>query len=176
MTHPIREAVGRPSSNAIYPTDSQRSGAVEAIPQAQQRANGRAVRRAGWPAMEEVHGRRDATRDQSAYPVLRHGPAGVGSRDAATDLEPDARSRRDDRAGQRVIAAGPAAQAVDSAAQLKSESGHNSANSQGYSIPAIVREALRSAALAPTYQDALDVTGDALRRLAELAREGVAHG
>ncbi|RQP36690.1 hypothetical protein DF159_19410 [Burkholderia ubonensis] len=33
----------------------------------------------------------------------------------------------------------------------------------------IIRVALR--VTAPTYQDALDVTGDALRRLAEIARE-----
>ncbi|MGF6634275.1 hypothetical protein [Paraburkholderia sp. MM6662-R1] len=33
----------------------------------------------------------------------------------------------------------------------------------------IVNEALRAAALAPTYQDALDITGDALRLLAEMS-------
>ncbi|CAJ3125514.1 hypothetical protein LRP76_01410 [Burkholderia pseudomallei] len=32
----------------------------------------------------------------------------------------------------------------------------------------IVLAALRAAALAPTYQDAIDVTGDALRRPAEI--------
>lgn len=37
----------------------------------------------------------------------------------------------------------------------------------------IIRIALRAAALAPTVFDALDVTGDALRRLAELARAEV---
>lgn len=40
----------------------------------------------------------------------------------------------------------------------------------------IIREALRAAALAPTYQEALDVTGDALRCLAELARAEVSRG
>lgn len=40
---------------------------------------------------------------------------------------------------------------------------------------AIIRTALREAAVAPTYQDALDVTGDALRRLAELACQEVRH-
>jgi hypothetical protein len=40
----------------------------------------------------------------------------------------------------------------------------------------IIRTALRDAATAPTVFDALDVTGDALRRLAELVREEVAHG
>ncbi|WP_404841966.1 hypothetical protein [Burkholderia vietnamiensis] len=39
----------------------------------------------------------------------------------------------------------------------------------------IVSNALRAAALAPTYIDALDITGDALRRLADLAREEVSH-
>jgi len=37
----------------------------------------------------------------------------------------------------------------------------------------IIRTALRSAALAPTVFDALDVTGDALRRLADMARAEV---
>ncbi|MCA7958051.1 hypothetical protein LGM14_11105 [Burkholderia multivorans] len=40
----------------------------------------------------------------------------------------------------------------------------------------IIRAALRAAATAPTVFDALDVTGDALRRLAELARAEVTHG
>jgi len=40
----------------------------------------------------------------------------------------------------------------------------------------IIRSALREAAVAPTVYDALDVTGDALRRLAELTRTaGVSH-
>lgn len=39
----------------------------------------------------------------------------------------------------------------------------------------IIRAALRDAAIAPTVFDALDVTGDALRRLAELARAEVCH-
>jgi len=40
----------------------------------------------------------------------------------------------------------------------------------------IIRAALRDAATAPTVFDALDLTGDALRRLAELARAEVRHG
>ena len=40
-------------------------------------------------------------------------------------------------------------------------------------LTAFVNRALRAAALAPTYQDALDITGDALRRLADLARAEV---
>ncbi|MBB3255446.1 hypothetical protein F4827_000346 [Paraburkholderia bannensis] len=35
----------------------------------------------------------------------------------------------------------------------------------------IIRAALRDAATAPTVFDALDLTGDALRRLADIARE-----
>jgi hypothetical protein len=34
----------------------------------------------------------------------------------------------------------------------------------------IIRAALRDAAIAPTVYDALDATGDALRRLAEIVR------
>ncbi|CAJ2801890.1 Uncharacterised protein [Burkholderia pseudomallei] len=37
----------------------------------------------------------------------------------------------------------------------------------------IIRATLRAAALAPTYQDAIDVIGDALRCLAEIARAEV---
>jgi hypothetical protein len=39
----------------------------------------------------------------------------------------------------------------------------------------IIRVALRDAAIAPTVFDALDVTGEALRRLAELAKSEVRH-
>ncbi|MBJ9675242.1 hypothetical protein [Burkholderia gladioli] len=66
-------------------------------------------------------------------------------------------------------------QAVDPAAKLGSESSRNSANSQSSAV-AIINRALRDAALAPTYQDALDVTGGALRLLVELARAEVSHG
>jgi hypothetical protein len=40
----------------------------------------------------------------------------------------------------------------------------------------IIRAALREAAIAPTVHEALDVTGDALLRLAEIARAEVCHG
>lgn len=43
-------------------------------------------------------------------------------------------------------------------------------------ILSIVRDALRAAATADTYQDALDATGEALRRVAELAKAEVTHG
>jgi hypothetical protein len=43
-------------------------------------------------------------------------------------------------------------------------------------ILSIVREALRAAATADTYQDALDATGDALLRVAELAQGEARHG
>ncbi|WP_200873195.1 hypothetical protein [Burkholderia sp. A1] len=37
------------------------------------------------------------------------------------------------------------------------------------SLTLFVRETLRAAALAPTVFDALDITGDALRRIADIA-------
>lgn len=40
----------------------------------------------------------------------------------------------------------------------------------------IIRAALRAAATAPTEREALDVTGEALRHLAELVRVEVRHG
>ncbi|MGT2471542.1 hypothetical protein [Paraburkholderia terrae] len=47
---------------------------------------------------------------------------------------------------------------------------------QTHSPIEIINRALRDAALAPTYIDALDIAGDALRRLADLARQEVTHG
>jgi hypothetical protein len=44
------------------------------------------------------------------------------------------------------------------------------------SISQIIRTALRAAAVAPTVYDALDVTGAALARLADLAKAEVGHG
>ncbi|MDN7741606.1 hypothetical protein FBX98_11437 [Burkholderia sp. SJZ115] len=40
----------------------------------------------------------------------------------------------------------------------------------------IVSDAVRAAALAPSDRVALDIAGDALRRLADLARAEVSHG
>ncbi|MCW5118616.1 hypothetical protein B7L17_011665 [Burkholderia cenocepacia] len=51
-----------------------------------------------------------------------------------------------------------------------------SASPQSVEMLRIVSDAVRAAALAPTDRAALDVTGDALRRLADLARAEVAHG
>lgn len=147
----------------------------------EQRRHGRTVQPSQWPAVASVsvHRPEQQSRHGHAYAVLRDGPSRAGSGNAGADLEPDARGRRDDRTGQRVIAAGLAAQAVDSAAQLESESGLNSANSQSLptsaaadlpeSLTLFVRETLRAAALAPTIFDALDITGDALRRIADIA-------
>ncbi|WP_261546254.1 hypothetical protein [Burkholderia multivorans] len=39
----------------------------------------------------------------------------------------------------------------------------------------IIRDALRAAVTAPTDRDALDATGEALRRLADLARAEMRH-
>lgn len=43
------------------------------------------------------------------------------------------------------------------------------------SLTHLVNEALRAAALAPTYIDALDITGNALTAIANLAREESRH-
>lgn len=149
MTHPFWEALGRPIFHAIYPTNSQRSGAVEADPATEQRSDGRPVRRAGWPTMAKVHGRRDTARNQPAHSFLRDGTAGAGLSDIRSNLGENARGRRDDRDGRNV------------------------ARAHGDLALRVIRDALRTAALAPTDQDALDITGEALRRLADLARAEV---
>ncbi|WP_155634222.1 hypothetical protein [Burkholderia cepacia] len=51
-----------------------------------------------------------------------------------------------------------------------------SASPQSLEMLRIVSEAVRAAALAPTDRAALDVTGDALRRLADLARAEANNG
>ncbi|MGF6904640.1 hypothetical protein [Paraburkholderia sp. GAS348] len=50
-----------------------------------------------------------------------------------------------------------------------------SISTESTSIQFIAADALRAAALAPTYQDALDVAGDALRRVVEIARTEVSN-
>ena len=149
MTHPIREAFGRLSSNAIFPTDSQRSGEVEASPQTEQRADGGAVRRAGWTAMEKVHGRRDPARNQPAYPLFCNGEVGTGFGHPRSDLESHARDRRNDRTGKRVTLESTSFAKVGERHQLT-----------------IIRAALRAAALSNSDRDALDILGDAMLSLA----------
>lgn len=57
----------------------------------------------------------------------------------------------------------------------QSRHAHTGCNFQSH-INRIVADALRAAALAPTYQDALDITGAALSAVASLARTEVRHG
>ncbi|WP_432778266.1 hypothetical protein QZL74_15885 [Burkholderia gladioli pv. alliicola] len=53
---------------------------------------------------------------------------------------------------------------------------HAHTEQQSYLIQSIVRAALRDAATASTYQDALDATGAALAAIAALVRIEVRHG
>jgi len=55
------------------------------------------------------------------------------------------------------------------------QSQHAHYGQNAHLIQSIIRSALRDAALAPTYQAALDLTGDALRRLADIAKTGTSH-
>lgn len=57
----------------------------------------------------------------------------------------------------------------------QSRHAHTGRNFQSH-INRIVADALRAAALAPTYQDALDITGAALSAVALLARTEVRDG
>ncbi|WP_186170067.1 hypothetical protein [Burkholderia gladioli] len=56
------------------------------------------------------------------------------------------------------------------------QSTHAHTGQQSHLIQSIVRAALRDAATASTYQDALDVTGTALAAIAALVRAEVRHG
>jgi len=145
-------------NDSILPSHSRRHGASETGAWQEQHGDGRALRHIDRPAVAQVHGGgcEQQSRYGDAHAVLRDGSARAGCGDVRPDIESDARGRCNDRAGQTVTNAG-----------------HVSALT---SPTLIIRKALRAAALAPTYQDALDVTGDALRRLAELARAEVSHG
>ncbi|WP_186153525.1 hypothetical protein [Burkholderia gladioli] len=55
-------------------------------------------------------------------------------------------------------------------------SSHAHTGQQSHLIQSIVRTALRDAATASTYQDALDATGAALSAIAALVRIEVRHG
>ncbi|AHI63514.1 hypothetical protein [Burkholderia thailandensis] len=56
------------------------------------------------------------------------------------------------------------------------QSTHAHTGQQSHAIQSIVRAALRAAATADTYQDALDATGMALAAIAALVRAEVRHG
>ena len=56
------------------------------------------------------------------------------------------------------------------------QSSHAHTGQQFHLIQSIVRAALRDAATATTYQDALDATGAALAAIAALVRAEVRHG
>ncbi|KGX48176.1 hypothetical protein AQ809_15470 [Burkholderia pseudomallei] len=56
------------------------------------------------------------------------------------------------------------------------QSTHAHTGQQSDVIQSIVRAALRDAAIASTYQDALDATGAALAAIAALVRAEVRHG
>lgn len=145
-------------NDSIHAPFTRGSGTPQGTIGQEQRRHGRTVQSCQWPAVAAVSVNRpeQQSRNGDAHAFLRNGSARAGCGDVRPDIESDARGRRDGRPGQVVANAG-----------------HVPA------LPApilIIREALRAAALAPTYQEALDVTGDALRRLAELARAEVSRG
>ncbi|MGF6610633.1 hypothetical protein OKW45_005555 [Paraburkholderia sp. WSM4175] len=156
MMHALRAALRRFSPHAIHPTVAARLGALEAGTRAKQRTDGRLIRSGRRPPVAQVHGRSGTSRIESAHSVLRNGPPGTRPADAGTHPRPDASGGRDDRSGRIRITAPPEPhRAHDRRAQSP--------------IQSIVADALRAAALADTYQDALDITGDALRLLAEMS-------
>ena len=142
----------------IHTTVAGRSFGIEEQPRTDREADGRTGLARGRSALAEVHQpeSRQWAPNEPADALYDDGAVGARRGDAGTNPEQNARSGRNDRAG-RVVTQATLAPALTSPAL-------------------IIREALRAAALAPTYQDALDVTGDALRRLADLARAEVSRG
>lgn len=143
-------------AHQIHTSLAGRPFGTEELAQKNRQGNGRVGLASRGSALAEIHqpesGQRPA--DECTDVVHDGCVARAGRSDVESHPRSYARDGRDDRTGQRVIDGGaPTALPQD--------------------ITLIVREALRAAALAPTVFDALDVTGDALRHLAELAREEV---
>jgi hypothetical protein len=61
------------------------------------------------------------------------------------------------------------------APQMRHTMTHSSGHPDQFNTLTIIRNALRAAVVVPTYQDALDITGEALCCLAQLARVGARH-
>ncbi len=80
----------------------------------EQRRDGRIVQPSERPAVAPVfvRGSEQSSRHGNAHAVLCDGSARAGYRNVRSDLESDARGRRDDRAGQRVTAGGALAAAT----------------------------------------------------------------
>lgn len=161
--HPCA-AAGRPTPNAIYPTDTARLGSAEAGSRAEQCRDGEIVWSAGRQAVAEVHRRGFAAGNQPAHPVFCDGSFGTGRSDGEQGALEDAGRRSEHRFERR----GRVVQAVDSKAKAKI----------GFceSPLIIIRAALRDAALAQSDQAALNILGDALLVLAALANAEAAHG
>jgi hypothetical protein len=101
-------------NDSIPPSYCRKYGAPEAGSWQEQHGNGRALRRVDRATVAQVHGsgREQQPRHGNAHAVLCDGSARTGSGDVRSDLESNARGRRDDRAGQRVTADGPFAAPV----------------------------------------------------------------
>lgn len=142
----------------IHTTVAGRSFGTEEQPRVDREADGRTGLARGRSALAEIHQpeSRQWAPNESANAVYDDGSVGARRGNARANPEQNACGGSNDRA-RRVVTQAGLAPALPSPTL-------------------IIREALRAAALAPTYQDALDVTGEALRRLAELARAEVSRG
>lgn len=84
------------------------SGTAQGAIGHEQRRDGRLVQPSERPAVAPVfvRGSEQSSRHGNAHAVLRDGSARAGFGDVRSDLESNARGRRDDRVGQRVTAGG----------------------------------------------------------------------
>ncbi len=149
------------TSNELPATQQRDAAPTQGAPRVHQRADGGFIRGINWKAVSQVPIGRGQARNGISRADVRRNATGLAD-GADCERRPGVRRSAIDRCNDR------ARQAVTNA-------GHVSALTSS-TLTIIIREALRAAALAPTYQDALDVTGDALRRLAELARAEVSRG
>ncbi|PRE91664.1 hypothetical protein C6Q13_02185 [Burkholderia gladioli] len=114
--------------------------------------------------MARVRGREQAARHSSVQSVYGSRNGYVNTSADCGSAERHAGSRGGDRLGRGARS------------DLEVILPAHPASALAQSLPSIVREALRAAALAPTVFDALDFTGAALLQLAALARSEVRHG
>lgn len=153
--------IGRHShAHKLHSTDARCFVGAEGQTSTHRKANGGACLAGGRSALAQVHKpqSRQSASHERADALRDDGATRTGLADHRARAQSDARGGCDDRDGQAVTIAGLAP-------------AHTS-----QSIRSLIADALRAAALAPTVFDALDVTGDALRRLSDLARAGRING
>ncbi len=159
MKHTFSACSAITHAHQIHTTFARGSGRIEIGAWSYRQTDGRTCLAGGRSALAQVHQPepRDSEANEFAHVVHDGCAVGVITRDDREGLEPDALNGRDHRPDRtEVTFTGDPA---------------NLPGTFPFSIPSIVTGALRAAALAGTYQDALNITGTALIAISTLVSQ-----